>query len=150
MASLSLAAKSTESPRRFRELILPAHHLLHGPASVKDTRRNESRGTYNRLTVPSTIYDNLRATLVQAELILLRVFGFELRFPLPFEHLPRYLERALDSYGEAGEDYDDWDQEQRDEYGVIGHMETRIAQKSRAKAVEASVLLILGVFCVCD
>lgn len=139
LASLSLAAKCTESPRRFRELILPAHHLLHAPYPSNNTEDKNAPKTYNRLLVSSTTYDTLRATLVQAELILIRVLGFELRFPLPLEHLPRYLERAIGSCANAGEDYDDWDQEQRDEYGVVGFMETRVARASRAKAVAASV-----------
>lgn len=47
------------------------------------------------LTFPSPLYDTLRSTLVTAELLLLRVLRFELRVPLPYEYLPRLLEKAL-------------------------------------------------------
>jgi len=56
LASLSLATKATESPRRLRELLLPAHELLNP--------------TSDPLTFPSTLYDSLRSTLVTAELLL--------------------------------------------------------------------------------
>ncbi|KAH0614594.1 uncharacterized protein H6S33_000230 [Morchella sextelata] len=81
LASLSLATKATESPRRLREFLIPAYTLQH-PTSPP-------------LTFPSPLYDALRSTLVTAELLLLRVLRFELRLPLPYEYLPRLLERAL-------------------------------------------------------
>ncbi|RPB13502.1 hypothetical protein P167DRAFT_486168 [Morchella conica CCBAS932] len=81
LASLSLATKATESPRRLREFLIPAYTLQH-PTSAP-------------LTFPSPLYDALRSTLVTAELLLLRVLRFELRLPLPYEYLPRLLERAL-------------------------------------------------------
>ncbi|KAI5852582.1 hypothetical protein DFP73DRAFT_589660 [Morchella snyderi] len=82
LASLSLATKATESPRRLREFLIPAHTLQHPPP-------------FPPLTFPSPRYDALRSTLVTAELLLLRVLRFELRVTLPYEYLPRLLERAL-------------------------------------------------------
>lgn len=128
LASLSLAAKTTESPRRLRELLLPAHRLLHPLSSSTSTAP---------LTVPSPTYDALRATLVQAELILLRVLGFDLRIPHPLDFLPRYLARAMEEVADAAEDYEGWDREQREEYGVVGRMDTGVARACRGMVVEA-------------
>lgn len=93
--------------------------------------------TKTPLIIPSPAYDALRATLVSAELLLLRVLGFELRFPLPLDFLDRYVSRALEGVAEAGEDYDRWDREAREEYGVVGRTETGLARVCRGKAVEA-------------
>ena len=96
------------------------------------------RDDQDRLTVPSRLYDDLRATLVQAELVLLRVLGFELRLPLPLDYLARYLERALQNYSIAAEDYDSWSREERAEYGIVGNvMETSLGRRCRDRAVEA-------------
>jgi hypothetical protein len=90
------------------------------------------------LTVPSQTYDTLRATLVQAELIVLRVLGFELRLPLPLDYLPRYLERAMEDVAKAGEDYDTWGKEEKEEYGVVNvAMDTGIGKDCKAKAISA-------------
>lgn len=89
------------------------------------------------MTIPSPAYDALRATLVSAELLLLRVLGFELRLPLPLDFLDRYISRALEDVAEAGEDYDGWDQEAREEYGVVRRTDTGLARACRSKAVEA-------------
>ena len=116
-----------------REILFPAHHLLHryNPASGSDL-------VAKPLTVPSEIYDKLRATLVQAELILLRVLGFELHVPLPLDFLPRYLERALSDLCDVGEDYESWGDEEKEEYGVLkGPLETAIGRACKAKAVAA-------------
>ncbi|KAL8920090.1 MAG: hypothetical protein Q9208_006443 [Pyrenodesmia sp. 3 TL-2023] len=104
LATLSLASKSTESPRRLSSILLPAHAFLH-PFSTSDST----------LTVPSPKYDALRATVVQAELILLRILGFELRLSSPMDFLQRYLERAFEELDRVGEDYDAWDKEAREE-----------------------------------
>lgn len=99
------------------------------------------------LTVPSEIYDTLRATVVQAELMLLRVLGFELRIPLPLEYLPRYLERATEDLTDAGEDYDEWGKEEKEEYGVVNNaMNTGLGRACRAKAVSALVSQDVFVF----
>lgn len=45
----------------------------------------------SKLTYPSELYDELRASLVNAELILLRILKFELRIPTPFEYLDDLL-----------------------------------------------------------
>lgn len=89
------------------------------------------------LSVPSALYDTLRATLVQAELILLRALGFELRLPLALDYLKRYMERALADFISASEDYERWGNEERDEYGVIGTMETGIARACRTEVIQA-------------
>ncbi|KAL9129831.1 MAG: hypothetical protein Q9217_001829 [Psora testacea] len=84
------------------------------------------------------MYDTLRATLVQAELILLRVLGFELRIPLPMEYVSRYLERALQDVTDAAEDYDSWGKEEKAEYGVLPKtMDTGIGQACRTKVIQA-------------
>ncbi|KAL8762181.1 MAG: hypothetical protein Q9184_001778 [Pyrenodesmia sp. 2 TL-2023] len=130
LATLSLASKSTESPRRLSSILLPAHALLH-PSTTSEC---------STLTVPSPKYDVLRATLVQAELILLRILGFELRLPSPMEFFQRYLERALEDVDRVGEDYNAWDKEAREEYGVLdgdGVMGTRIGRTCRAGVAEA-------------
>ena len=113
-----------------REILLPAHRLLH---SSGDPSRYDQR-----LTFPSALYDTLRATLVQAEMILLRVLGFELRPPLPMDYMPRYLERALQDVTDAAEDYDSWTKEEREEYGVLpGGMDTGMGKACRTKVIQA-------------
>ena len=115
-----------------REILPPADRIL------QHSRGNASPDDQDRLTVPSRLYDDLRATLVQAELVLLRVLGFELRLPLPLDYLARYLERALQPYSTAAEDYDSWSREERAEYGIVGNvMETSLGRKCRDRAVEA-------------
>ena len=115
-----------------REILPPAERIL------QHSRGNPSPNDQGRLTVPSRLYDDLRATLVQAELVLLRVLGFELRLPLPLDYLARYLERAMQPYSIAAEDYDSWSGEERAEYGIVGNvMETNLGRRSRDRAVEA-------------
>ena len=87
--------------------------------------------------VSSTQYDALRSTLVQAELLLLRVLGFELRISSPLTYLSRYLQRALGDSIEVSEDYDKWGKEEREEYGVTDFMETGIGKACKAKAVQS-------------
>ncbi|QSL64051.1 hypothetical protein MERGE_000206 [Pneumocystis wakefieldiae] len=77
IASLSLASKATEQFRRMREFLVPAYSILNP--------------TKPRLTFPSEFYDSLRDSIVNAELLLLRVVKFDLRIILPFS----YLEKAL-------------------------------------------------------
>ena len=120
-----------------REFLLPAHRLLHG---LDQTCPSSSNPIVKPLSIPSEIYDNLRATLVQAELILLRVLAFELRVPLALDYIPRYLQRVLEDIAGAGEDYDAWGKEEREEYGVIMGMDTGIGRACRARAVEACVV----------
>ncbi|KAL8932669.1 MAG: hypothetical protein Q9211_006184 [Gyalolechia sp. 1 TL-2023] len=73
-----------------------------------------------------------------AELILLRVLGFELRLPSPMEYLQRYIERAMEDVEEAGENYDSWDREGKEEYRVVdGVMETRLGRMCSQRALEA-------------
>lgn len=74
---------------------------------------------------------------MQAELILLRALGFELRLPLALDYLQRYIERATASVTSAGEDYDRWGNEEREEYGVAGATETAIARACRLEVVQA-------------
>ncbi len=95
------------------------------------------------LTFPSVLYDSLRATIVQAELILLRILKFELRIPIPYEFLPRYLERTvgelnLGSNGWGGtEDYDGQGKEFQEEYKVVDFMDTGVARACRVRILEA-------------
>lgn len=112
-----------------REILLPAHRLLHGSKSLTES---------DQLTIPSKLYNDLRATLVQAELVLLRVLGFELRVPLPLDFLPRYLERSLEGVTGAGEDYSSWSREELDEYGVRSSlMDTDIGKACIMRTVHA-------------
>ena len=113
-----------------REILLPAHRLLHAS--------DDPNHVAHRLVVPSPLYDTLRATLVQAELILLRVLGFELHIPLPSDYLPRYLDRALESTTSAAEDYDSWPSEERDEYGVLHNMmDTEVGRACKTSTISA-------------
>lgn len=75
---------------------------------------------------------------MQAELILLRVLGFELHLASPLEYLPRYLARAVEDVERVGEGFDDWDRETKDEYGVLGGlMEGRVGRACRGRVVDA-------------
>ncbi|KAI4258973.1 MAG: hypothetical protein LQ352_000969 [Teloschistes flavicans] len=132
LPTLSLSSKSSESPRRLSSIILPAHTLLH-PASPNNPE------SVPPLRIPSPEYDILRATLVQAELLLLRVLGFELRIPSPLDYLARYLERATEDVERAGDDFDAWGREQKEEYGVFGGgvMEGRAGRGCREMAIRA-------------
>ena len=115
-----------------REILFPAHRLLHGHNGASSNPISQP------LVVPSTIYDTLRATLVQAELMLLRILGFELRIPLPLDYMPRYLERAIGEVADAGENYDSYGKEEREEYGVVKDiMDTLFGRACRAKAISA-------------
>ncbi|OCL06149.1 hypothetical protein AOQ84DRAFT_83055 [Glonium stellatum] len=131
LASLSIASKSSEAPRRLREFLLPAWRLIQS--------KNPSA---QPLTFPSSLYDSLRTTLVQAELILLRVLKFELRLALPLDFLPRYLDRTIGEVNAGGggwggtEDYDGHEKEHRDEYQMIDLMDTRLGKACRLKAIE--------------
>ena len=117
-----------------REILFPAHSLLHQKTEVNSNQNPIA----TPLTVPSEMYDTLRATLVQAELILLRILGFELRIPLPLDYLPRYLERAINDISGVGEDYDVWSKEDKEEYGVVKRtMDTGIGRACRAKVLKA-------------
>lgn len=115
-----------------REILLPAHRLLH------HNKAFVSEPVVQPLTIPSTTYDTLRATLVQAELVLLRILGFDLRIPLPLEYLPRYLERAMEDVAGTNEDYDSMGKEEMEEFGVLqDFMETRIGRACKAQAISA-------------
>jgi hypothetical protein len=133
LASLSLATKGTESPRRLREFLLPSYRLL----------RASSSPPVPPLTFPSVLYDSLRATLVQSELIVLRVLKFELRLVLPFEFLPRYLDRTVGELNTGGEgwggteDYEGMERPVKEEYAIVGMLETSIGRAVRARVVEA-------------
>ena len=76
---------------------------------------------------------------MQADLVLLRVLGFELRLSSPMDYLPRYLDRAMEPVNGVGEDYEAWGKEEKAEYGVVegGWMESRLGKKAREKVVDA-------------
>lgn len=92
------------------------------------------------LVIPSALYDTLRMTLVQAELLLLRVLGFELKLSLPLDFVDRYRERAMADATATAEDYGRWNREEREEYGVVEETETGIGRACRSKAVQAWVI----------
>ncbi|KAL8788119.1 MAG: hypothetical protein Q9213_001877 [Squamulea squamosa] len=133
LSTISLSSKSTESPRRLSSILLPAHALLHPPSS-------HTKSPPPSLKIPSPTYTTLRITLVHSELLLLRVLGFELHLPSPFQYLHRYLERAMEDVENVGEDFDAWDREAKEEYGVVsgGIMEGRVGRMCRGRAVDAS------------
>ncbi|KAL8818116.1 MAG: hypothetical protein Q9223_003177 [Gallowayella weberi] len=127
LSTLSLTTKSTSSPRRLSSLLLPAYALLYPSDSAP------------QLTTQHPTYTILRSTLVQAELILLRVLGFELELSSPLRYLARYLTRAMEHVEKCGEDFDEWDLEAKDEYGVLtgGIMDGRLGRECRGRAVDA-------------
>lgn len=134
-----------------REIIVPAHHLLHsGSFGLKSRKKDPSSGlpsaqasehvvTYFPLEIPSEEYDILRATVIQAELLTLRILGLELRVASPFDYLPRYLSRVFADNMKKMEDYDALSEETRAEHGIShgGILETRIGRAVKAKVVEA-------------
>ncbi|KAF2497389.1 hypothetical protein BU16DRAFT_580077, partial [Lophium mytilinum] len=103
LSALSLATKTTESPRRLRALLLPAHRLLHA-----------HKRPYAPLTISSPIYVALRSTVVAAELLLLRVLRFDAHIPLPLDFLPRYLDRTVGEAGTADTDFEAWERVERE------------------------------------
>ncbi|KAI5791741.1 hypothetical protein DFH27DRAFT_527500 [Peziza echinospora] len=128
LASLSLSTKSTESPRRLRDILLPAHRILH-PTSPP-------------LTYPSHHYDALRTTLVRTELILLRALAFNIYLPLAYLYLPRILEKTLATegrrrYGET-EDWREYTLDEAEECGVVKVEETGCGRGSRWWVLRAS------------
>ncbi|KAI9841346.1 MAG: hypothetical protein M1838_003611 [Thelocarpon superellum] len=125
LASLSLATKSTESPRRLRELLLPAHRFLHS-----------SNPAAPPLTLTSPLYAVLRATVVQAEMMLLRVLKFSIRMPIALHHLPRYLVRAIGD-GDTVGGYDGLSEDHKDEYKIGALMDTALARAVTATTVNA-------------
>ncbi|KAF2200509.1 hypothetical protein GQ43DRAFT_417868 [Delitschia confertaspora ATCC 74209] len=132
LAALSLASKSTEAPRRLREFLLPAWRII-----------NSHKPSEEPLLIPSNLYDTLRSTLVQAELILLRVMKFELRKELPFEFASRYLARSMDQINARSDgwletdDYDGYSGKQKAEYNIVDLMETSIGRICKLKVLEA-------------
>ncbi|RPB28106.1 hypothetical protein L211DRAFT_819153, partial [Terfezia boudieri ATCC MYA-4762] len=130
LASLSLSSKSTECPRRLRDILLPAYHILHPPP-------------YNPpLTYPSHKYDALRHTIVQAELILLRALAFGIhQSPVAYEYLPRLVSKILNTKIYGGDLYsptvggmEDWDAYtpgEAEECGVVEVMQTGLAKRAK-------------------
>ncbi|KAL8768345.1 MAG: hypothetical protein Q9209_005379 [Squamulea sp. 1 TL-2023] len=138
LSTISLSSKSTESPRRLSSILLPAHALLH-PLTPSPSSSHTNSKQSQTLKIPSPTYTTLRSTLVHSELLLLRVLGFELHLPSPFQYLQRYLERAMENVENVGENFDDWDREAKDEYGVAngGIMEGRVGRMCRLRAIDA-------------
>ncbi|RPA86969.1 hypothetical protein BJ508DRAFT_410565 [Ascobolus immersus RN42] len=124
LTSLVLATKSTESPRRLRELLLPAYSLLHP--------------SHPPLTFPSYKYDNLRDTLVNSELIMLRVLKFDLLLPLPYQYLEKYLSRVLVVGGLRGaQDLDDSKPGRKEEYAIVEVINGGTGRKARGVVYDA-------------
>ena len=136
---------------------MPAHHLLHAsfvssaqsPSGDVPVLEDQVHNNISRLPlrIPSEAYDSLRATVVQAELLVLRILGFELRLLSPFEYLSRYLVRIFGDAMDATEDYDALSEEIRNEYGVLpgGILETRVGRMVKAAVVEACKNEMVGV-----
>ena len=52
--------------------------------------------------------------------------------------MPRYLERAIGEVADAGENYDSYGKEEKEEYGVVKDiMDTLFGRACRAKAISA-------------
>ncbi|KAF8420029.1 hypothetical protein EV426DRAFT_252037 [Tirmania nivea] len=130
LASLSLSTKSTECPRRLRDILLPAYHILHPPPHNPP------------LTYPSHKYDALRHTIVQAELILLRALAFGIhQSPVAYEYLPRLVSKILNSKVYGGglysptvggmEDWDTYTPGEAEECGVVEIMQTGLAKRAK-------------------
>ncbi|KAF3911362.1 Cyclin-T1-2 [Dactylellina cionopaga] len=120
LTCLSLSTKSTESPRRLRSLITPAYSLLH-PSSPP-------------IRVPSHLYDTLRATIVTAELHLLRILKFELRVAIPHDYIPRMLDAALSII--PGEDYETLPTEKMEEDKVSKAADTFLGRQCAGLATK--------------
>ncbi|KAI9789328.1 MAG: hypothetical protein M1816_006217 [Peltula sp. TS41687] len=136
LSCLSLACKATESPRRPREILLPAWRVLHFGSSSSFATLAPAP-----LSIPSATYDALRATIVQGELVLLRLLKFDIRVPHALDYLPRYLQRAVDralgdTAGATKEDYDGLPRELKEEYRVVELMDTQLGRACRRDVVE--------------
>lgn len=57
---------------------------------------------------PSALYDKLRASLVKAELLLLRILRFELRLATPYDYLDDLLRDFLDFSKTDSSHYEDY------------------------------------------
>ena len=73
---------------------------------------------------------------MRAELLLLRVLGFELRVPTPLEFIGRYTQRVMRDVRESADDYDRWELEERQEYGIAGRMEIGLGRAVKVKALQ--------------
>ena len=129
LATLSLAAKSTESPRRLSSLLPPAYQLLQR----------------FRLYVPSQEYDILRATLVRSKLLVLRVLRFELRRDSPLAWVEPFSRRVLEGDSEPLGEGPEWNAERRGEEGVMayGMAGGGLVRRARAKSVDAYAFSLL-------
>ncbi|KAF3931235.1 Cyclin-T1-4 [Dactylella cylindrospora] len=130
LTCLSLSTKSTESPRRLRNLILPAYSLLH-PTSPP-------------LPIPSHLYDTLRATLVTSELHLLRILKFELRLPIPHDYLPRMLYLSISVI--PGEEYGDYGTEKQAEDKIAGITDTSLGRQCVSLATRCVAVYSIATF----
>ncbi|KAJ1905001.1 hypothetical protein LPJ81_002166 [Coemansia sp. IMI 209127] len=72
MLCLYLATKITEEPRKQRDIINIGHRLA-----------NQTAAPYAVLQVNSPLFNSLRYTMTQGELILMRVLGFNVNVELP-------------------------------------------------------------------
>ena len=93
----------------------------------------------SRMKIPSDRYDATHSTLVTAELLLLRILGFNLRLVSPFNYLPQYLDRALQGLWEYCQYYDHPSESRRaGREAAAGRMlASRVGLDVRAKVVEA-------------
>ena len=72
------------------------------------TRNSYLHPSKTALTIPSAKYDELRSSLVNAELILLRVLKFELRLSTPFDYLEDLLRDYISYCKSDRAHYDDY------------------------------------------
>ena len=88
------------------------------------------------------MYDALRATLVQGELVLLRVLKFELKVALALDYLPRYLQRVIGEVGHGAgdwaslEEYDRLGRDDKAEYNVVSLTDTGLGTACKAKVMQ--------------
>ena len=103
---------------------MPAYTLLH-PSPLSP------------VSIPSKQYDALRATIVQAEMLLLRLLAFELWIPTPLEFVPRFLSRAFREVQDVSEDFDRWGKEEKEELGVLESAHGRLERSTKFRVVQA-------------
>lgn len=124
LSAILLATKATDSPRRSRHILLPAHQIL----NPRDPP----------LTFPSHKYDAIRDTLVQGEIILLRVLQFQIRLLLPYDYLPKMLLKTLGTFDTA-QDYNEYTRSECEEHKVVKLKETGLGEAA-ARLVQKALV----------
>ena len=114
---------------------LPLGEVYRHPQDVPE----DDRPLSSRMELRSKRYNEKRSTLVKAELLLLRVLGFDLRLVSPFDYVSQYLHRALQGIWAYCEELDDNSELRRENCGVAAArmMASRPGMDVRARVVEA-------------